>query len=44
MTDGLNSRVEMAEDGICELEDKSIEFIQFGQQKIEKRKKKSPKT
>lgn len=38
--DGLNSRVEMTEDKICELEDKSIAFIQFRQQKIENRKKK----
>lgn len=26
---GLNSTVEMTEDGICELEDRSIEFIQI---------------
>lgn len=40
LMDGLNSRVEMTEDKICELEDKSIAFIQFRQQKIENRKKK----
>lgn len=33
--DGLNIRVEMSVDSICELEDKSIELIQFGQQKID---------
>lgn len=26
---GLSSTVEMTEDGICELEDRSIEFIQI---------------
>lgn len=29
LVDGLNSTVEMTEDGIYELEDRSIEFIQI---------------
>lgn len=31
LMDGLISGVETAEDRICELEDQSIEFIQFGE-------------